>query len=63
MTREEALARARVVLEQQHTAQVVRLNPDGSLGDPGEDSVAPKKTILHDKKGEYSVLGRRSLTM
>jgi hypothetical protein len=54
VTPEEARARARAILAKQHQTQVIRLNPDGSLAPGSDKRPTPKKTILHDSKGEYA---------
>lgn len=52
MTPEEALKRAREILEKQPTGQVIEMRSDGTLVRPGERPPG-KKTVLHDPKGEY----------
>ncbi len=56
MTPEEARARARAILDSQQNDQVIQLRPDGSLAARNElpAPFGPKKTVLHDPKGEYA---------
>ena len=52
MTPEEARRRARAIVEGQKEGQVIQLKADGSLTTTS-DSLFLKKTVLHDKRGEY----------
>lgn len=52
MTPEEARRRAREIVEAQKEGQVIQLKADGSLTTTS-DSRFLKKTVLHDKRGEY----------
>jgi hypothetical protein len=54
MTPEQARARARKIFEQQKQGQSIKINRDGTPAPAAEPATYGKKTVLHDRKGEFA---------